>query len=79
VKRIDRSPGGPAADPNKGAGPEGPAVTHGGDSEEAVGDVDPHPDLPDDFDEDDAGRESIESLPESRYRDPSPDPDDPES
>ena len=55
---------------------EEPATTHG-DNEEAVSDVDPHPDLPDDFDEDDAGRESIESLPETRYRDPSPDPDEP--
>ena len=77
MTKSHRTPGPPAPDPNNGAGPEGPAVTHGGDSEENAGDLDPHPDLPDDFDEDDTGRESIESLPESRYRDPSPDPDDP--
>ena len=47
------------------------------DDEEDAGDVDPHPDLPDDFDDDDAGRVSIESNPEARYRDPSPDPDEP--
>ena len=60
-------------------GPEGPADTASADSEEAASDVDPHPDLPDDFDDDIAGRESVESLPEPRYRDHSPDPDDPAS
>jgi hypothetical protein len=75
VKHRDRRAA-PASPGPRGPGPEGPAATHG-DDEEDVGDVDPHPDLPDDFDEDDAGRESIESLPESRYRDPSPDPDEP--
>jgi len=75
VKHRDRRAA-PAPPGPQGPGPEGPAVTQG-DDEEAVFDVDPHPDLPDDFDEDDAGRESIESLPESRYREPSPDPDEP--
>ena len=75
MKHRDRRAA-PAPHGPQGPGPEGPAVTQG-DDEEAVFDVDPHPDLPDDFDEDDAGRESIESLPESRYRDPSPDPDEP--
>ena len=45
------------------------------DDDDDGADVDPHPDLPDDFDEDDAGRDSIESIPEPRYRDHSPDPD----
>lgn len=47
----------PAAtsDADPGAGPE---------VDEPVPDVDPHPDFPDDFDDDVAGRESEEALPE---------------
>ena len=48
-----------------------------GDDDDDAGDVDPHPDLPDDFDDDVAGRESIESIPDLKHRDPLPDPDAP--
>ena len=47
------------------------------DDDDDAGDVDPHPDTPDDFDEDDLGRESIESIPDPKHRDPLPDPDEP--
>jgi len=47
------------------------------DDDDDTGDVDPHPDTPDDFDEDDPGRESIESIPDPKHRDPLPDPDEP--
>ena len=50
-----------------------------GDDEEDAGDVDPHPDLPDDFDDDIGGRESIEAIPDPRHRDPLPDTDEPAS
>jgi hypothetical protein len=45
--------------------------------EDDASEVDPHPDLPDDFDEIDSDRESIESIPDPRHRDPLPDPDEP--
>lgn len=47
------------------------------DDEDDASEVDPHPDLPDDFDEIDSDRESIESIPDPRHRDPIPDPDEP--
>ena len=43
------------ADADAGVGPE---------ENEHVADADPHPDFPDDFDDDSAGRESEEALPE---------------
>ena len=47
------------------------------DDEQDGAEVDPHPDLPDDLDEIDSDRESIEAIPDPRHRDPLPDPDEP--